>query len=123
MLTVTTNQQDYAPGSTAAITTTNLTAGGTVSFKVAHIDPGADGIYGTADDVLVDELSGTGTPWTITDGGFGDLDGLVNGAILTSWYVNSDAANQAFVLSATDAASGATATTSFTDAATLIDLT
>ena len=29
-----------------------------------------------------------------------DLDGLVNGAIQTSWYVNNDAFGQAFVLTA-----------------------
>src|SRR5262249_46371822 len=76
-----------------------------------------------ADDVLTYDLTGTGTPWTVTDGGVGDLDGVRNGAIQTSWYVNSDASNQAFVLTTTDAATGATTTTSFTDAATMIDLT
>jgi hypothetical protein len=31
------------------------------------------------------------TSWIVTDDGAGDLDGLVNGAIQTSWYVNNDA--------------------------------
>jgi hypothetical protein len=32
--------------------------------------------------------------------GAGALDGLVNGVIQTSWYVNNDAFGQAFVLTA-----------------------
>src|SRR5262245_18491334 len=115
-MTVATDLPDYAPGSTAQITTTNVGAGDTVTFTVAHLDPGADGIFGTADDVLVYDLSGTGTPWTVTDGGLGDLDGLVNGVIQTSWYVNQDAFGQAFVLSATDQTTGQVAITNFTDA-------
>ena len=30
---------------------------------------GADGMLGTADDALTGDLTGTGTPWTVTDGG------------------------------------------------------
>ncbi|RWL42122.1 MAG: hypothetical protein EOR60_26630, partial [Mesorhizobium sp.] len=107
---------DYAPGETVGITTTNVSDGGTFTFEVAHLSAGADGVLGTADDVLAYDLTGTGTPWTVTDGGSGDLDGVVNGSIQTSWYVNGDAANQAFVLTATDTASGASATANFTDA-------
>ncbi|WP_210235147.1 hypothetical protein [Mesorhizobium sp. M4B.F.Ca.ET.214.01.1.1] len=66
--------------------------------------------------MLTYDLTGTGTPWVVTDGGAGDLDGTVNGKIQTSWYVNSDAANQAFVLTATDQADGRVATVNFTDA-------
>ncbi|RUX20174.1 hypothetical protein EOA23_28970, partial [Mesorhizobium sp. M2A.F.Ca.ET.042.01.1.1] len=106
---------DYAPGETVGITTTNVSDGGTFTFEVAHLSAGADGVLGTADDVLSYDLTGTGTPWTVTDGGAGDLDGVVNGSIQTSWYVNADAANQAFVLTATDDF-GNTATTTFTDA-------
>ncbi|TGQ12603.1 MULTISPECIES: hypothetical protein, partial [unclassified Mesorhizobium] len=106
---------DYAPGETVGITTTNVSDGGTFTFEVAHLSAGADGVLGTADDVLTYDLTGTGTPWTVTDGGAGDLDGVVNGSIQTSWYVNGDAANQAFVLTATDDL-GNTATTVFTDA-------
>ncbi|MDX8526212.1 hypothetical protein RFM68_17055, partial [Mesorhizobium sp. MSK_1335] len=106
---------DYAPGETVGITTTNVSDGGTFTFQVAHLSAGADGVLGTADDVLAYDLTGTGTPWTVTDGGAGDLDGVVNGSIQTSWYVNGDAANQAFMLTATDDL-GNTATTTFTDA-------
>ena len=42
---------------------------------------------------------GRGTLWTVTDDG---ADGLVHGAIQTSWYVNNDAFGQAFVLTAAD---------------------
>ncbi|UCI06125.1 beta strand repeat-containing protein [Mesorhizobium sp. B1-1-8] len=107
---------DYAPGETVGITTTNVSDGSTFTFQVAHLSAGADGFLGTADDVLAYDLTGTGTPWTVTDGGAGDLDGVVNGTIQTSWYVDSDAANQAFVLTASDAATGASASVNFTDA-------
>ncbi|TPL60586.1 SdrD B-like domain-containing protein, partial [Mesorhizobium sp. B2-4-3] len=107
---------DYAPGETVGITTTNIADGGTFTFQVAHLSAGADGVLGTADDVLTYDLTGTGTPWTVTDGGAGDLDGAANGSIQTSWYVNSDAAGQAFVLTASDATTGASATANFTDA-------
>ncbi|MDX8482400.1 SdrD B-like domain-containing protein, partial [Mesorhizobium sp. VK24D] len=107
---------DYAPGETVGITATDVADGGTLTFLVAHLSAGADGVLGTADDVLTYDLTGTGTPWTVTDGGAGDLDGIVNGAVKTSWYVNSDAANQAFVLTASDTATGASATATFTDA-------
>src|SRR5438067_1908052 len=112
-LSITTDQADYAPGSTATFTATAALAG-TVEFSVAHVDAGADGIIGTADDALVHDLSGTTAPWTVTDGAAGDLDGAANGAVVTSWNVGQDAASQAFVVSATDS-SGATATASFTD--------
>ncbi|TIV23423.1 MAG: hypothetical protein E5W02_05875, partial [Mesorhizobium sp.] len=107
---------DYAPGETVGITATNVSDGGTFTFEVAHLSAGADGVLGTADDVLAYDLTGTGTPWTVTDGGSGDLDGVVNGSIQTSWFVNGDAANQAFMLTATDEATGASATANFTDA-------
>ncbi|MBZ9986327.1 hypothetical protein LB572_04365, partial [Mesorhizobium sp. BH1-1-5] len=106
---------DYAPGEAVGISATEVADGGTLTFQVAHLSAGADGVLGTADDTLAYDLTGTGTPWTVTDGGAGDLDGVVNGSIQTSWYVNGDAANQAFMLTATDDL-GNTATTAFTDA-------
>ncbi|MCA6122782.1 hypothetical protein J6500_12870 [Bradyrhizobium sp. WSM 1704] len=119
---VSTDQSDYAPGSTATFTAGNVTAGGSIQFTVLHaISPGPDGIWGTIDDEIGAPLSGS-DPWTVTDGGVGDLDGVINGSITTSWYVNADAANQSFLLTADDPALGLKATTSFTDS-TLIDLT
>jgi hypothetical protein len=99
-LSVSTDLADYAPGSTATFTA-NVDVGDTVTFNVTDV-------AGTA-------VSGTSHPWTITDGGAGDLDGVANGVIQTSWAVGLDAANQAFVLSASDLTNGLTATTSFTD--------
>jgi hypothetical protein len=113
-LTVTTDQGDYAPGSTAIITATNVAVtftatnvavGGTVDFVVTDTDT-SDGI-----------VSGTGQIWTVTDGGEGDLDATVNGTVVTTWPVNQDAANQSFVVSATDKTTGVTATAAFTDTA------
>jgi uncharacterized repeat protein (TIGR01451 family) len=127
-LTVTTDYTDYAPGTTAVFTASNVAIGGMVTFDVDHIiDVGADGVAGTADDTLANDISGT-DPWTITDGGEGDLDGVANGQIVTSWYVNQDALNQTFQLAVSEIASGddgifgtaddttvATATANFTD--------
>jgi uncharacterized repeat protein (TIGR01451 family) len=96
---------DYSPGETVGITASNVAVGGTVTFDVEHV---------LADGTVASDLTGTGTPWTATDGGAGDDDGAANGVIQTSWYVNDDAANQAFTLSATDA-TGGTATVAFTD--------
>jgi len=115
-LAVATDAYDYAPGSTATFTAANAALGGTVKFSVAHTDPGPDGIVGTADDGLLHDLTGTTDPWSVTDGGLGDLDGIANGVVVTSWDVGPDALGQTFQLSATDD-SGATATAIFTDAA------
>ncbi|UVO39390.1 DUF11 domain-containing protein [Bradyrhizobium arachidis] len=88
-----------------------------VEFTVAHDNPGPDGVVGTADDVITQDLTGTTQPWFVVDGGSGDLDGLANGVVMTSWYVNADAANQSFLLSAVDQTTQTAATTSFTDKA------
>src|SRR5262245_5131280 len=98
---------DYSPGQTVGITASNVAVGGSVTFDVEHA---------LANGTLAGDLTGTGTPWTVTDGGPGDLDGVANGVIQTSWYVNNDAFGQAFVLTAADPTSGQVATTNFTDA-------
>ena len=99
---VSTHLEDYAPGSTAIVTATGFSTGSTITFEVDHVlDAGTDGVYGTSDDTLA-ELGGSGhLPWSVTDGGAGDLDGLANGTIVTSWYVNpDDSAGATFHLSA-----------------------
>ncbi|MFV3370227.1 DUF5801 repeats-in-toxin domain-containing protein [Pseudomonas sp. NY15435] len=113
---VTTDQNDYAPGSTATITASGFAAGSTVKIEVDHAtSPGADGIWGTADDVLNTNAGAGHDPWYVTDGGAGDLDGQVNGSVTTSWYVDpDDSAGARFLLSASSG--GATATATFTDA-------
>lgn len=71
-LSVSTDLDDYAPGSTAEITATGVAVGGTVTFEIDHVSgPGEDGVYGTADDTIV-ELGGDGhDSWSVTDGGAG----------------------------------------------------
>ncbi len=114
--TVTTDTADYPPGAWAEITASGFTAGSTVTFKVDHVSgTGPDGVYGTADD-RVKILGGDGHKgWKVTDGGAGDLDGVANGAIVTSWYVNpDDSLNETFRLTARGMY-GEVARTSFTD--------
>ncbi|WP_256207008.1 DUF5801 repeats-in-toxin domain-containing protein [Pseudomonas sp. ABFPK] len=95
-------------------------------------DAGADKLWGTPDDVLATSSGEGHTPWYVTDGGAGDLDGEVNGSITTSWYVNpDDSAGATFLLSATAAgadqvfgsADDVRATASFTDSAPIITAT
>src|SRR5690348_14514729 len=81
-IAVATDQVDYAPGTTATFTASNVTVGGTVEFIVAHDNAGADGIVGTADDYFTYDLSGTTSPLLVTDGGAGDLDGVANGTVV-----------------------------------------
>ena len=116
--TVSTDAQDYAPGSWAEITATGFDAGSTVTFQVQHTSgAGADGIWGTLDDVTVD-LGGDGhEAWSVTDGSSLDLDGAVNGAVTTSWYVNpDDSLDWSFLLTAM-ASGQQTASAGFTDSA------
>jgi len=131
--TVTTDLNDYSPGSTATITASGFAAGSTVAFEVDHVtDAGADKLWGTPDDVLATSSGEGHTPWYVTDGGADDLDGQVNGSITTSWYVNpDDSAGATFLLSATAAgadqvlgsADDVMATASFTDSAPIITAT
>ncbi|MCE5974032.1 hypothetical protein LZA78_11105, partial [Sinirhodobacter sp. WL0062] len=114
-LAVSTDKDDYAPGSTAIFTATGVEEGGSVTFEVEHVgDAGEDGVLGTEDDVVID-LGGDGhDSWTVTDGGEGDLDGLANGTVVTSWYVNpDDSAGERFLLSISSGSDTAYAT--FTD--------
>src|SRR5262249_52427303 len=83
--------------------------GGTVDFQVSNLTNG-----------------NTYTPpWSVTDGGTGDLDGVADGHIRTSWLVVSDALNSTLKLTAAGETSGLTAENTFTDAgsATLTSVT
>src|SRR5262249_34335091 len=53
-------------------------------------------------------------PWSVTDGGPGDLDGAVDGHIQTGWLVPQDAANSTLKVTATGESSGLTAENTFT---------
>src|SRR6185369_4165237 len=73
--TLTTDKLDYSPGNIAILTASNLQVGETVQFHVTS------------------ETAGPGQdPWVvsdgITDGGIGDLDGVADGSITTSWQVD-----------------------------------
>ncbi|SLN76162.1 hypothetical protein ROG8370_03851 [Roseovarius gaetbuli] len=132
-LTVGTDLEDYAPGSTATITLNGVELGGSVRFEIDHLNAGADGIYATGDEFTYDIEGGEGhDPWTVTDGGAGDLDNEVNGSITTTWYVNpDDSLDETFLLTAEvvdagtdgiigtedDIATGERATHTFTDSA------
>jgi len=79
-LAVKTDLEDYAPGSTAYITATGFKPGSTIEFAIQEDAnrPGDDGIANIY------------TPFYVTDGGEGDLDGEVDGNITTTWFVPSD---------------------------------
>ncbi len=131
-LIVWTDKADYAPGEFATFTVEGVSEGGSIEFHVQHVtDPGADGTFGTLDDVLGDNSGAGHEPFYVTDGGEGDLDGLVNGSIETTWHVDpDDSLNETFLLTAReleagvdgifgtadDVYNGRVATTSFTDA-------
>ena len=98
-----TDKSDYAPGETAYIAAVDFQAGETIEFHVVH----SDGTPNTG---------GGHEPWQVTDGSEADLDGTVDGIIVTTWFVNpDDSSNSSFVLTATGLSSGAVATTTFTD--------
>src|SRR6266571_5196391 len=100
---VTTDKADYPPGATAYITASGFQAGETVMFQVLH----ADGSPSTGADH---------DPWYVADGSVGDLDGVVNGIIQTTWHVcEDDCVGSTLELTATGQTSGLIAKTQFTD--------
>src|SRR5205085_2594375 len=62
-------------------------------------------------------------PWSVTDGGAGDLDGAADGHIYTTWQVPQDAANSTLQVTATGETSGLTARNTFTDNVTVTQAT
>ncbi|HZT82877.1 MAG TPA: hypothetical protein VFA26_21780, partial [Gemmataceae bacterium] len=105
-----TNQSDYAPGSTAIIQGSGFQVGEAIRLEVLRSDGTPQG--------------GSDNPWTITDGGQGDLDGVADGKFTTSWYVDPTyATNQTLNVTATGLTSGEAASATFTDAAVTISLT
>ena len=116
---VATDLPDYAPNSTAYITASDFEEGATVAFQVLEVvDYGADGILGTSDDVVSETEAPGDDVWFVTDGVqfvdagedgelgtdddviTGDLDGVVNGVIETSWYVDPFYGDKSMVLMA-----------------------
>jgi hypothetical protein len=148
---VSTDKTDYYPGSTATISVTNASPGEIIEFQVSVIsDPGADGLYGTSDDVLSSAAAPGSSPFYVTDGaGFtlagsdgvlGTADDIVvygatpssNGTIQVTWNVDPYYADKTMLLTAevvgvapggnTLAATGPTTSLVFSDS-TEIDLT
>jgi len=93
---------DYRPGATAYISGAGFEAGESIQLQVLHQDG---------------NNSGAGhTPWIVTDGGEGDLDGQADGSFTASWYVNpDDSLDATFDATATGLSSGLFAATTFTD--------
>ena len=77
MAKISTDKSDYAPGEIATITLIEIDQGMTFDFYIQEwsTDTGDDGFAYTY--IL--------TP--VTDGGLGDLDGVKNGQIVTTWVV------------------------------------
>src|SRR5262245_49718066 len=103
LASVTTDKLDYTPGSTALITATGYQVGEAVKFQVLH----TDGTPNTGNGHL---------PWTVIDGGAGDLDGVANGNVKTSWYVDpDDSSGSRFQVTALGLSSNLYAAANFTD--------
>ncbi|TWT13897.1 DUF11 domain-containing protein [Reyranella sp. CPCC 100927] len=132
--TVSTDLADYSPGATAIITASGYDIGETIDFQVVHVvDAGTDGVWGTGDDILGDNTGSGHESWSVTDGvrqvdagadGIegtpddvvsGDLDGVANGTVVTTWYVNPDDSLGATFRLTADGDAGNSASTSFTD--------
>ena len=117
---VSTDQPDYSPGERAVITAKGFKPGDEVTFAIAD-DPAAPGDDGDADVYQ---------PFAVKDGSAADLDGQVNGQVVTTWRVPSDnngtgagvpdALNATLNLKA-KGSGRAVAKTSFTDSTELAD--
>ena len=111
---VSTDKADYAPGETVKITAGGFAKDSTIQFEIKD-DPNDPGDDGEADVYK---------PFSITDGGAGDLDGIANGQVLAAWGVPTDnngtgsgtpdALNGTLILTATGS-DGQMATTMFMD--------
>src|SRR5262249_12435677 len=95
---------DYAPGSTVTLTATGVTAGSSVTFQIADLTPGANGITAVY------------SPFTVTDGGTGDADGRANGLVVAKWQGTVHRSSTGATLQLTATSNGQTATTTFADA-------
>src|SRR5262245_45041269 len=97
-----TNKPDYAPQETVRIGGSGFPVSETVELQVLR----ADGLPNV----------GPGhETWGVTDGGEGDLDGLRDGRIQTTWYVYDQFYGARLQLTAAGLTSGLTAETTFTD--------
>src|SRR5262245_16036961 len=105
-----TDKLDYAPGETAFINGSGYAIGESVRLEVTRSD---GTLQGSPDN-----------PWTIVDGGAGDLDGVADGNFQTTWYVEPEfATNQTLIATARGLSSGETASATFTDSRTITSVT
>jgi hypothetical protein len=83
-----------------------VNSGSSVAIQIADLasDPGINGIA----DVYA--------PFSVTDGGTADADGLANGAVVAKWQVPADGSATGAVLQLTAVSGSQTATTTFSDA-------
>src|SRR5262249_45026130 len=94
-----TDQSDYSFATTAQITGCGCVQGEDVQLQVTQVE----GTVGSNDDPQ-------NQPWTITEGGSGDLDGLLDGNFASTWDVTDpDAVGATYLLTATGMTSGETA--------------
>ncbi|MFK4539623.1 VCBS repeat-containing protein [Bradyrhizobium ottawaense] len=109
-LSVMTDSADYAPGSTATFTAAGVPSGALVTFNIVDLlsSPGANGVA----DLY--------TPFTIKDGGIGDMDGLGNGTVVAQWQVPADGRATGATLQLTATSGTQTGTTTFRDASNRI---
>ena len=105
-MTITTDKADYAPGGTATFVVTGVSSGSSVEFSVADL-ASAPGINGIADIYA---------PFSVTDGGLSDADGLANGVVVTQWQVPSDGSATGATLQLSATSGSQIATTTFSDA-------
>ena len=100
---LTTDQTDYAPRSTANIAASGFAIGAELEFTIEVIDPETHGVLWT------------GPVWRAVDDGPGDGDNRADGTVLTQFYVTRDYLDTTIRLTAVDVATGQRAVTIFTD--------
>ena len=105
-MAVATDEADYAPGSTATFTAIGVEPGSSVTFQIAD-NPSTPGVNGIADIYA---------PFSVTDGGAGDADGLANGVVIAHWQVPADGRATGATLQLTATSDRQTATATFSDA-------
>src|SRR5438046_1021923 len=85
---LTADKPGYAPTEAAVLTGSGFQHGETINLSVVRGD-------GTSY-----------SPWSVTDGGAGDLDGVADGNIKTNWKLPTDSPGFTFTATATGATSG-----------------
>src|SRR5262245_41454836 len=107
-VTLLTDQHSYLPGDTVVINGSGFAVGETVDLNMAR----TDGVAIVAPGV---------SHWQVTDGGSGDLDGVADGNIQTSWYVDDQFLGTTLNLTATGLTSGLSGQTTFSDGSADLD--